>query len=70
MVIVAMSVMVVNRGFWSRTVYLDYITCLRYAILVRNPGNKTVVFFLLLFVVGLFVFFPNPSEQWKTCSCL
>ena len=25
------------RGFWTRVVYLDYITCLRYTILVRNP---------------------------------
>ena len=25
------------RGFPTRMVYLDYITCLRYTILVRNP---------------------------------
>ena len=28
-----------NRGFWTRTIYLDYITCLRYTSLVRNPWN-------------------------------
>ena len=69
MVIVAMSVMVVNRGFQTRTVYLDYITCLRYTILVWNPGNKTIVFFA--FVCCWFVLFSSPSEQWKNlCTCL
>ena len=28
-----------NRGFPTRMVYLNYITCLRYPILVRNPRN-------------------------------
>ena len=31
------------RGFRARMVYLDYITCLRYTILVRNPRNHGVV---------------------------
>ena len=28
---------VVYQGLWTRMVYLDYITCLRYSILVPNP---------------------------------
>ena len=29
----------INRGFLTRVVYLHYISCLRYIILVRNPRN-------------------------------
>ena len=30
-----------NRGFPTRMVYLYYISCLRYTILVGNPRNQT-----------------------------
>ena len=29
----------INRGLPTRMVYLYYISCLRYTILVGNPGN-------------------------------
>ena len=30
-----------HRGFQTRTVYLNYVTCLRYTLLVQNPGYVT-----------------------------
>ena len=38
-ILVFSSPALANRGFPTRMVYLDYITCLRYTILVRNPWN-------------------------------
>ena len=35
------------RGFWTRMVYLHYITCLRYTILGRNPRFVSTVTILV-----------------------
>ena len=32
-----------KRGFWTRMVYLNYITCLRYTILARKPQTHMYI---------------------------
>ena len=41
-----------DRGFRTRTVYLDYITCLRYTILVENPRFSILIYFLYCYSMG------------------
>ena len=46
-----------NQGFPTWIVYLHYISCLRYTILVRNPGNtslKTVFAKHFVFVICVY----------------
>ena len=44
------------RGFRARMVYLQYITCLRYTVLVRNPRILFVCLSLCLSVVSSIVY--------------
>ena len=39
------------RGFWARMVYLDYIICLRYTILIQNARNASDMVFSLLSII-------------------
>ena len=38
---------VLYQGFRTRVVYLNYVTCLRYAILVQNPQYACVLYFCI-----------------------
>ena len=53
-----------NRGFPTRMVYLHYISCLRYTILVRNPWNAEIVHICHTYRTSLWSFpFRNQPLQ-------
>ena len=63
--------MVVYQGFPTRMVYLYYISCLRYTILVGNPrfiiltGDRRVLHLIWWKVGQVYI---SPGEEWNSCT--
>ena len=53
------------QGFWARMVYLDYIICLRYTILVRNPRNASDMFSVLSSISYVPIINKHKTKQHK-----
>ena len=56
------------RGFQTRMVYLDYITCLRYTILVRNPRYAHLASLHLYSATFSLIFFFLKRCTPKICK--
>ena len=57
-----------NRGSPTRMLYLYYISCLRYTVLVGNPRNSVLSFFFINEIMKSIArrCVPEPTQQVRT----